>query len=119
MKRDWNLIRSQLLKIESGDREVFSNYSESSSENIVCGHLELLINSGCIEGVQVKRTPDGYFGRSISNPRLTMSGHDLLDTMRSENLWHKIKIKAHEKSIDLSFEAIKALSSVVLKTILN
>lgn len=44
-----------------------------------------------------------------------MSGHDLLDTMRSPNVWETIKSTAKKKRVELTLDVIKALSEVALK----
>ena len=63
------------------------------------------------------RGADGHIMYSLSNPRLTMSGHDLLDTMRSSGIWETIKTTAQKKGIELTFDAVKAIGIVALKQI--
>lgn len=133
MKRDWDLIRKMLTDIED-DRDVlaempvepkWTDQSEEEyvqqlsehnvSEGRIACHLEMLIENGYIAGLKVTRTGSGHFGYSVSGPRLTMAGHDLLDTMRSPVIWKTIKSTAKQKGIELTFDVIKALSSVALK----
>ena len=66
--------------------------------------------------MQIVRSTDGRFGYGIHSPRLTMAGHDLLDTMRSTTIWEKIKTTAKSKGIELTFDAIKALGALALKS---
>ncbi|MCF7771193.1 DUF2513 domain-containing protein [Achromobacter pulmonis] len=141
MKRDWNLLREQLLAIEEG-RDVFAGIPEIAQIETslgqpdaveqqakataakeerarLLGHLELLVDAGYIEGIHLKRGGGGYFSYGASDPRLTMKGHDLLDTMRSPKVWAKIKESALSKGIELSFDAIKALGRVALDQIIS
>ncbi|MGB7194891.1 MAG: DUF2513 domain-containing protein [Collimonas pratensis] len=134
MKRDWDLLRKQLTDIEE-ELDVFADLPiepkwegderweefEPRDKEFraiqarILGHLELLINSGYIDGVEVQRGADGHFSLGVSSPRLTMSGHDLLNTMRSTTIWESVKSTAKTKGIELTFEVIKALAGLALK----
>ncbi|MCQ8128357.1 DUF2513 domain-containing protein [Methylomonas rivi] len=137
MKRDWDLIRKQLADVEE-EKELFSGIppepdltdqgwdtyesqlkEHRAIESRIFGHYELLVNNGYIDGLQVSRSADGLFSYGLHNPRLTMSGHDLLDTMRSTTIWGKIKATAKSKGIELTFDAIKALGALALKSALE
>lgn len=137
MKRDWNLIRKQLTDVEEGN-DLFSEvpaepqwknqgwdeYEQQLNafraiEERIFGHFELLVNAGYIDGLQLVRSADGQFSYGLHSPRLTMAGHDLLDTMRSATLWEKIRTTAKTKGIELTFDAIKALGSHALKSIIE
>lgn len=137
MKRDWDFIRQILTDLEE-DRDVFSDLPEQPNlddfvtyeefepfykkyiDEIskVYEHVDLLVKNGYVVGITVVRISGGGYGYSESSPRLTMDGHDLLATMRSKKLWEMIKSIAKTKSIDLSFEAIKALSVNALQKML-
>jgi hypothetical protein len=138
LKRDWDLIRDQLLAIEE-DRdfktEVLGSVANEPTwvdgqseadylaaladhrarEERVFGHLRLLIENGFIDGVNVQMALSGEYLFSLWKPRLTMAGHDLLDTMRSRTLWERVKSTAKEKGLELTFDSIKALAGVALK----
>lgn len=137
MKRDWDFIRKILTDIEE-DRDVFADipaepkWVDQSSEEYalqiseytalerrIAGHLEMLIQNGFINGLKVIRTGSGRFGYSVSDPRLTMAGHDLLYTIRSSTVWESIKSTAKKKGIELTFDAIKTLGGIVLKQLLD
>ena len=137
MKRDWDLLRKQLIDIEE-ERDILADFpSEPNSsdmpwdeyekqyqefktlENRLGGHLELLVKSGYVEGLHILRGADGSLSFGISSPRLTMAGHDLLDTMRSSKMWELIRSNAASKGIELTFDAIKALGALALKQILG
>jgi hypothetical protein len=137
MKRDWELIRKQLLDIEE-EKNPFSDipvkpdfkdqdwdtYKKQldefqAIETRFFGHLELLTDAGYIDGLTVKRSSDGKFSYGLHSPRLTMEGHDLLDTMRSASIWEKIKVTAKAKGIELTVDAIKALGNFVITRVLE
>jgi Hypothetical protein (DUF2513) len=137
MKRDWELIRKQLTDIE-GERNLFSDIPPEPIwedqdwgvyegqleeyrviEGRIFGHLELLINAGYVDGLSVTRSLDGLFSYGLHSPRLTMSGHDLLDTIRSATIWEKITATAKTKGIELTFDAIKALGALALKSVVE
>ncbi|MBB5392221.1 MULTISPECIES: YjcQ family protein [unclassified Herbaspirillum] len=138
MKRDWDLIRQQLTDIEE-DRDVFvdipksprwldgeteAQYQEKIREyfatsNRICGHVELLAEAGYIEGIKIIRDSTGECHWAITTPRLTMTGHDLLDTMRSNSVWTAVKDIAKKKGIDLTFEVIKQLTGLALKQVVG
>lgn len=136
MKRDWDLLRKQLTDIEDG-RDVFAEIpkrvsrtsdmslswdeydirvaEQKEAEARIAGHLELLIQNGYVDGLTVVRGVDSGFSYAAHGPRLTMAGHDLLDTMRSATIWESIKSMAKKKGIELTFDAIKALAGAALK----
>lgn len=137
MKRDWDLIRKQLTDIEE-DRNVLAEipvepkwtdqpweeYEQQmkefkAAEGRIAGHLEMLIDNGYIDGLQALRGCDGRFSYGVASPRLTMAGHDLLDTMRSSPIWKSIKSTAKKKGIELTFDTIKVLSIVALKKLIG
>jgi len=137
MKRDWDLIRKQLTDVEE-ENDLFSEIPQEpvctdqgwevyekqlkecrAIESRILGHYELLINNAYIDGLQVSRSLNGSFICSRNSPRLTMTGHDLLDTMRSTTIWEKIKTTAKTKGIELTFDAIKALGALALKSVLE
>ncbi|MDR3414232.1 MAG: DUF2513 domain-containing protein [Formivibrio sp.] len=132
MKRDWDLLRKQLTDIEDEKNvledipdepkwstQTADEYEQQLKEytaNVsrIAGHLEMLINNGYVEGVHVSRGMDGHFSYGLSGPRLTMAGHDLLDTMRSTTMWETIKATAKSKGAELTFDVIKTIGAHVL-----
>ncbi|KWO52352.1 YjcQ family protein [Burkholderia ubonensis] len=137
MKRDWELLRKQLTDIEE-ERDVLADIPDEPKwtdqseaefrlrhdeyqaiESRILGHLELLINNGYVEGIKVTRGLSGHFMISRSSPRLTMAGHDLLDTMRSNPVWEKIKTTAQSKGIELTIDAVKMLGTWALKQVIG
>jgi hypothetical protein len=147
MKRDWDLLRDQLLAIEEyrdfetailGDipdepkwenYKVWEDFEKAHAEYKkidarIFGHLEMLVDNGYVEGVMLRRSGGGGgggggFSYGLASPRLTMAGHDLLDTMRSKPIWEKIKSTAKTKGIELTFDTIKGLTGLALKSVIG
>lgn len=139
MKRDWDLLRKMLVDIEE-ERDLFAYLpgepqlddfesvdaysceyeSWCQTQEHFFGHLELLLESDFVDGIQIIRGSDGYISYGTSpKVRLTMAGHDLLDTIRSATLWENIKTTAKKKGVELSFDAIKVLGATALKHLLS
>jgi hypothetical protein len=109
MKRDWGLLRWILNQAEScggGYPIVVTNGAQYSSKHYqldisgrnfeeVCEHILLLGDAGLAEVRELGRTSDGPSGVVID--RLTMAGHDFLDTARDENRWQKAMTTVNEK----------------------
>lgn len=142
MKRDWNVLREQLLAIEQDEdlrktilgvipptpdynttklnEEDFNEELKAHEqlEERILGHLEMLVENGYVDGIKIERGFSG-FSYSIWKPRLTMAGHDLLDTMRSKTVWEKVQSTAKEKGLELTFETIKALTVAAVKSLVG
>ncbi|NUT60758.1 DUF2513 domain-containing protein [Herbaspirillum sp. C9C3] len=85
----------------------------------ICGHVELLTEAGYVEGIKIIRDSTGEYHWEVMTPRLTVAGHDPLDTMRSNTVWTTVKDMAKKKGIDLTFEVVKQLTGVALKQVLG
>ena len=129
MRRDWTKIREVLKDIEADcldeklssleekARRLRSLGEESSEEDVYYGHLLLAIEAGLVAGVEidlgVAPPPPWQYGSTV--PRLTMSGHDVLDSMRSSAVWSKLKTIAVEQSLPITIELIKAVAASLVK----
>jgi DNA-binding transcriptional ArsR family regulator len=120
MKRDMDLIRDLLLKIEGGQR-AFEALSSNVAEMLrvplkapmtddeadrLSGHLDLLEEAGFIE-IETQGGGGLYHVR-----RLTWRGHEYLDTVRDPETWKKTKEGANAVkswSVDTLKEIAKGL----------
>lgn len=118
MKRDWDVIREVLLEVESLDSAKFETIqygpASESDQPIKEEHGVLLWKAGFIDGADA----GSMDGDSILAQELTWAGHDLLQTIRSEAVWERIKTTAREKSIELTFDAVKALGRSALEWVI-
>jgi hypothetical protein len=93
MKRDMDLIRLLLLRLEAEDMEadtitVFDRGGEELriegyTNNAVQYHLPWLLSGGLVEG---KMALDGF-----EFERLSWDGCDLLDKIRDDQIWQKTR----------------------------
>ena len=50
---------------------------------------------------------------------MTYTGHDLLDTMRSDTVWSNIKKVAKSRGLELTFDVVKQIGSFVTEKLLK
>ena len=100
MQINWDIIRKILLAVESlptEDSEIHSTECQDIDAEHLAYHMLLLLEAELIV-------------RSCLNarkpPQLTWEGHEFLDKIRNESIWHKIKATARDKGVDLSFTVI-------------
>lgn len=115
MKRDWNLVRQILLKLEDKpdtQGTIHPNQFSGWDEETVSEHLRLLDQAGLIEAICDKpnrNTPTFCMARN-----LTWVGHEFLDAVRSDSAWNRIGHVAKEKGLELSLDTIKQIASALL-----
>jgi len=115
MRRDWELVRMLLLKVEeSDDIEEFLGYENgewrfsgdygSFSQNQILYHVILLINEDFIWG---NLDDDDNDIKDIYG--LTWKGHEYAEKLRSSPRWEKIKEEIRKKGLDLGTDTIMGL----------
>ncbi|MFU7528018.1 DUF2513 domain-containing protein [Qipengyuania sp. ASV99] len=92
MKRDLELIRSILLRIEDSENPWHDAEIEidGHDQNTINFHLSLLIEAGFIQGMQ-KSDPNSPFGYYVHYPQLCWDGYEFLETIRDKEIWAKAK----------------------------
>ena len=99
MKRDMDLVRELLLKLESwptgrGDNVIIQpsdpKLSEGHSVHEIDYHLDLLMEAGFITGPR-SQPMEGIMFRHLS-----WQGHDFLDSVRDPKIWAKTKKGAED-----------------------
>lgn len=126
MKRDWDVIKVILEKIENNFLDSFINDGLSVkppyciSDEVLLGHIEILVDAGIIKHAEVQRNSDGSFNFwDLRGVYITMSGHDLLDALRDQKIWNAIKLKSKQIGISLSWEFIKASIPIVIQNLVK
>lgn len=120
MKRDWNLIRQILLKLEEKpdtSGTIHPNQLTGYDEETVSEHMRLLSEARLIEvtGVRHNRNvPTFCMARA-----LTWQGHEFLDAVRNDSVWYRIGSLAKEKGIELTLDSIKQLAAYALSALLK
>lgn len=137
MKRDWSLLQVILAHFETETIEKFINDMETprkwvegqyfsdkcreleedeKAQRIIFEHIRLLIDAGYVDGIDIRGGARGNdYSYGIYNPRLTNEGHDLLQAMRSEGLWPKVKSCAKTLGVEISMQTLKGLIPYALK----
>ena len=119
MKRNWEIIREILIKLEQMQPErgslCLSDFPEGQAYEYSY-HVELLMEAGLIHGEMSKElcadTSD-FFA-----VRLTWQGHEFLDSIRSDSVWNKTKITFGKQGISMTFDLIKSVAIDIAKNFL-
>lgn len=107
MKRDLDLVRSILLKVESAENEIelMELQDEVHTTSVVVYHLGLL---------EACRLIDAKFFRDMNGKvidatvfGLTWDGQDYLDAMRDDRVWAKTKSAIRNSVGSTTFEVVK------------
>lgn len=115
MKRDWELIRKILIKLESkvDDTPLDSKSFKGVYPEKVIYHYKILAQA---ELIQIEDSSTmGEEDYSAIN--LTWSGHEFLDKIRNEDAWNKIKSIVKTKGVDMSFDVIKTVGQIVITSL--
>jgi hypothetical protein len=114
MTRDMDLLRLILLKVE-GYTYTYPDLSPLTIDGydwqVVGEHIKLLTESAYLDSMEVD------YG--LCPTRLTMKGHDFLDSIRNDGVWKKVKEKVKEKGGGFTMEILKALATQALSQLLG
>jgi hypothetical protein len=109
MKRDMDLLRAILIRIEEHDfkrEDPFINKAfEGYEERIVQSHINLLYKAGFIEAMNFSSAA----GEEYSPTGLTWEGHDFLDAARNDTVWNKVKTDTLKYGGGVPMEVLKDL----------
>jgi len=118
MRRDWELVRQVLLKLEQlGDTASVLESTDVlpyDADN-VSYHMKIMDEAGLIEAHCLEHTG----GTHCHASRLTWSGHEFLDQVREQTVWNRTKASVREKGLALSFEVIRMTASAIIAGIVN
>lgn len=117
MQRDWNIIRAILQQLE--EQQSYGDVLRPESikgydVEVVSYHMDILdqagiINAKCQSARSRKRS---IFCLAMN---LTWEGHELLDSIKSNGAWNRLQKLLREKSIDLSYQAVKMAEGHIIK----
>lgn len=117
MKRDLELIRNILLKCENDTS--MQLYCEDFMEenkysfNEVSYHISLLLDNGFIEAAEIPIAGTLYSAYWVQ--RLTMYGHDYLDSVRDESIWRQTKERLGKCASSVALPTIAEVASNIIK----
>lgn len=120
MKRDWDLIRELLAKVEECSLPVDSiGLSSFPAERAteIAFHMELLFEAGFVDGQMFRTIGPGPY--DFSARRLTWNGNEFLDRIRNDTVWQKTKKVFVREGISMTFDLIKSVATDVAGTILK
>ena len=117
MKRDMDLVRKILLKVEGlpFDGRFYDVSVEGRSDDEITYHVMLLHEAGFIEAINLSN-----LGGTCWKPkRLTYSGHEFLDAARSDTVWQKAKAVTLKSTGTLTLEGLKIALPHVIKALIQ
>ena len=122
MKRDWTIIRAILLKLEESatpNTIVNANKLTPFDEQEVAYNMRLLSEAGFIDAnILESRAGDGRILTALAR-RLTNTGHELLDTIRSDTVWGKIQEKFKSSGVDMTFDLVILAGRKIVESLLG
>ena len=118
MKRDLDLLRKMLLRIEELDSTKSKITINSFSDlcdypPLISLHIELLIDDGFIE------TSEPIYRGPISDYwiyRLTSSGYDYLDAIRNPSIWQSTLNKIESVGGSVTLDIVKSIAVSIIKS---
>lgn len=121
MQRNWDTMRSVLLEVEALTREQATTFvyrapwGSDDPEAIRAVHALMLQEYGYLKGSRSE-----YFseGQVLLKPELTMLGADLLDSIREQRMWDKLKGIAAERGVGLAFEYLPGLAKAAYSALM-
>lgn len=128
MKRDWNLMAEIFSAVEDDRLERYLEKLDDEVEDELTGevkqpelflnvikHLEMLVDSGYIKGVEIDLSVDGLYTYGLSMPRITLAGYDFADIVRDKTLLKQTMGAIKKAGYMVSWETLKQFAPVVIK----
>lgn len=107
MTRNFDLVRQILFQIEraqSGEPVQQLSVEGDVVETELGEHLEIMIESGLLDGEVVSLTPLIFHIR-----RLTWAGHDFLNNARNDTVWKRVLDEANAKGMSVTMTVLNGL----------
>ncbi|HEY4531543.1 MAG TPA: DUF2513 domain-containing protein [Luteimonas sp.] len=125
MHRDWDLVRKLLIAIADRQRpgtQLDGNdlTIEGYEDSLVAGHLLYMDDAGLIEAKEYRGL--GSLEHDLGTVavfKIMPKGHDLLDSIRADNVWNKTKERLTSIGGAASLEVLKQLAVSVTKEFLR
>ena len=121
MKRDMDLVREILLRIEKGERPegLISNIKKPKDE--VYYHIKImsdfgLINAEIITAMNKVSPGPSFVVANIAG--LTWEGYDFLDDIRNETVWKKTQAQIKKTTGTASLEMVKEVAKTFVREML-
>ena len=116
MKRDMQLARKVLLKLEEsesgrfGGQELSLPIIDGYTDRQVGYHCYLLHQAGLLDGIEPQSRGAKREGPSVYPIHLTWAGHDFIDSVRSDTVWNWMTKKILTTVESVSFQTLSQLA---------
>lgn len=122
MKRNWEIIRAVLFKLEespTANASITPAQLPEFPEQEVAYNMRLLDQAGYISGKFLEsKSGSGEINAAIVT-QMTHAGHELLDTIRSDTVWGKTKDRFKAKGIEMTFDLVITVGKQIMESILS
>ena len=114
MKRDMDLVRLILLKIEEEYKSTaLINLSiDGYDMETVAYHCKILHDAGFVSNYNASYAGDELYIFSVG--AITWEGNDYLDLVRDNSLWKKTKDTITQKGLPMVFDTIKTIAGAFI-----
>jgi len=118
MKRDLDLMREILLKLEVNRDRLFPPYLPEHPDHVEVTYQVLLLHdAGYIEAeLTLMQEPPGAIAVVT---RITNSGHDYLDSVRDAKVWEKTKTKLEKVGGGATLEFVKEMAAKTMAELIK
>lgn len=121
MKRDLDLLRDILIRIEDTDlsenRLSSSDFSDLGAPDFspydVSQHIMLLADNGYIEISAIKSI--GMKSPKYQIKRITSAGYDYLDSVRDAGVWSEVKRKLSSAGASFTLDIVKSVATAIIQ----
>ncbi|MEK8018819.1 MAG: DUF2513 domain-containing protein [Candidatus Parabeggiatoa sp.] len=115
------MIRTILIRLEDSDTpNTVINAKDLSeySEQEVAYNMRLLNEEEFIEAnILESKSGSGLINTALAR-RLKNKGHELLEIIRNDSVWSKIKNKFKSSGVDMTFDLVLSIGKNVMKSLL-
>ena len=118
MKRDWDVIREILVRLEASATPhtvLDMNAFDKQDPQNVAYNMRILDEDGLIEA-RINSSSQGNGLIDMAQAlRLTPRGHDLLDSIRNETVWKKTISIFKSKGLEMTTDLVISVGKMVMK----
>lgn len=114
MKRDMDLVREILLKIEEEHvyTAIYNLKIDGYDMATVAYHCKIMHEAGLISDYGSQPGSNSIYSFAVGS--LTWEGNDYLDKIRDNSIWKKTKDTIASKGLPLIFDTIKTISNAII-----
>ena len=121
MKKNWEIIREILLRLEAASTPNTYLNAKAISEfpvQEVAYNMRLLNQAGYINAkILESHSGSGEIEAALAI-HLTNTGHGLLDTIRNDSVWSKITDTFKSKGLEMTFDLVITVGRKIMESIL-